>query len=155
MVGLPAPKNFRMSNDDQMQSTYFRDDYMAQHLADEPDDDAQPTTSYGAKYLNWHSLCTETEQRPFVDAVIKAAQADPNDKSIPRYFFLTGAGGTGKTFTYNVNNKRWGSFFIKTSDHHRRNENVGTSGLAVCYHWNRCRTAHRRLYSPSPLWSAQ
>lgn len=86
-----------------MESTYFRDDFMAQHLADNPEDGVHPTTSYGAKHLDWYEKCTDTEQKPFVDAVFKAVKAeDKYDKNIPRYFFLTGAGGTGKTFTYNV-----------------------------------------------------
>lgn len=102
MVGLPAPKNFRMSNDEQMESTYFRDDYMAQHLADEDDDNANPTSSYQNKFQTWHAQCTDQEQKPFVEAVLKAVQADPRDQNVPRHFFLTGAGGTGKTFTYNV-----------------------------------------------------
>jgi len=37
-----------------------------------------------------------------VDEVLKAAASDPNDIGIQRQFFMTGAGGTGKTFTYNV-----------------------------------------------------
>lgn len=103
MVGLPAPPNFQMSDAEQMDITYFRDDYMTHYMADEAGDArTNPTNSYDHKYKTSYAQCTETEQKPFVDAVFKAVNADPNDKSIPRHFFLTGAGGTGKTFTYNV-----------------------------------------------------
>jgi hypothetical protein len=76
---------------------------MQQHLADDEEDvqDTQPRNSFAAKFQLWHDQCTEAEQRPFVDAVLAAAKANPLD-DVQRHFFLTGAGGTGKTFVYNV-----------------------------------------------------
>lgn len=76
---------------------------MLQHMADEDEDvaDSQPRNSFAGKFQQWHNQCTEAEQKPFVDAVLAAAKADPSEK-IQRHFFLTGAGGTGKTFVYNV-----------------------------------------------------
>jgi hypothetical protein len=109
MVGLQPPPNFRMTTDEEIESEYFREDFMAQHLADEDSDanQQQPRNSYATKFKTWYDQCTLQEQKPFVDAVLAAAKADPRDKSIPRHFFLTGAGGTGKTFTYNVMNKHY------------------------------------------------
>jgi hypothetical protein len=100
---LPRPKNFKTTLRDEIRREYFRDDFIQQHLADEDEDvaDTQPRNSFAAKFQQWHNLCTETEQRPFVDAVLAAAKAEPTD-NIKRHFFLTGAGGTGKTFVYNV-----------------------------------------------------
>lgn len=105
MVNLPAPKDFRMTQQDEIECTYFRDDYMALNLADEDDDQPTNANNYSSKFQTWHGQCTKEEQRPFVDAVLKAVTTNPKDTTVPRYFFLTGAGGTGKTFTYNVNLK--------------------------------------------------
>jgi phage/plasmid-associated DNA primase len=102
MVGLPPPKNFRMDIEDEIECEYFREDYMARHMADEPGDENRPQNSYSKKAQEWYNKCTKEEQQPFVDAVLKAAAAGPNDTTTQRHFFLTGAGGTGKTFTYNV-----------------------------------------------------
>lgn len=115
-VGLPKPRNFALTLQDDIQSEYFREDFLAhqiaddddgeniaQNIADDPlDENTAQKSSYLSRFEQWHKMCTESEQRPFVDEVIAAAQADPGDASHRRCFFLTGEGGTGKTFVYNV-----------------------------------------------------
>jgi hypothetical protein len=107
IVGLPAPENFRMTVQDEIDCTYFQEEFLADKLNDDDEQEEagtprQPSSSHKDNYKLWHSQCTEKEQRPFVDRVMKAVRAKPADKNTQRLFFLTGAGGTGKTFTYNV-----------------------------------------------------
>lgn len=120
-VGLPRPKNFEMTMQDDIQSEYFREEFFsangvddddgigATNIANDPDDgNTAAKRSYLTRFQEWHKMCTDSEQRPFVDAILAAAEADPRDTSHQRYFFLTGEGGTGKTFVYNV------TFFVLT-----------------------------------------
>lgn len=54
------------------------------------------------RFESYYGQCTVHEQKPFIDSVLHAIDAHPRDRAVRRLFFLTGAGGTGKTFVYNV-----------------------------------------------------
>jgi len=102
VVGLPAPKNFKMTLDDEFECIYARDDFLAKHVADEDGDQSGIGQNYDNLFNRFYGLCTESEQRPFVDQILQAATEDPSASQTHRLHFLTGEGGTGKTFVYNV-----------------------------------------------------
>jgi hypothetical protein len=75
---------------------------MRRHLADEDEHPGTaPRNSYQARYHDWRKQCTPEEQLKFVNRIFEAVN-DPDNNTLQRCFFLTGEGGTGKTFTYNV-----------------------------------------------------
>lgn len=47
VVGLPAPADFRMTVEAEIESEYFREEFMARNLADDEDDaSVLPRTNY-------------------------------------------------------------------------------------------------------------
>lgn len=92
-----------MDTDAEIESEYFRDQFIARNLADEEDDASDlPRTNYGTIFEGFYRQLTVEEQKPFVDEIFQAVDAHRRDSKTNRFFFLTGAGGTGKTFVYNV-----------------------------------------------------
>ena len=102
IVGLPAPENFQMTREEEIENEYFPENFMARHVADEDGDPLGKKISYPEVFKEHRAMCTEKEQKPFVDKILKAALEPPLSAKLPRYHFLTGRGGTGKTFVYNV-----------------------------------------------------
>lgn len=91
-----------MTREEEIENEYFPENFMARHIADEDGDPLGKKLSFPEIFKEHRAMCTEKEQRPFVDKILKAAREPPLSTKFPRYHFLTGRGGTGKTFVYNV-----------------------------------------------------
>jgi len=91
-----------MTITEEIENQYFPEQFMAKYLADEFDDSTGPVNNFNNMFQNNFNKCTLSEQKPFVEQILQATALQPTDNSVPRLHFLTGAGGTGKTFVYNV-----------------------------------------------------
>jgi hypothetical protein len=103
-----------------LNAEYFLGNYLQRlNSSDDPDISAPWTTRQYQEYYDSHWLLANDEQKAVVDQISEAANYryfERNDclergrkglykdfdKDIVRRFFITGDGGTGKTFTYNV-----------------------------------------------------
>lgn len=88
----------------QRRQEYADDDRNEDGDIDNSDDGPMTAAEYAAE---WDAFDKQlhNEQRSFVDAVCRSVELRRDNKLDPsqQLFMLTGDGGTGKTFTYNVN----------------------------------------------------
>uniref|UniRef100_A0A183BHX0 ATP-dependent DNA helicase n=1 Tax=Globodera pallida TaxID=36090 RepID=A0A183BHX0_GLOPA len=87
--GLPTPQNSIINNPELGVNDFF----FPQHLADDDVDETVDTSTFGTAQLN-------EEQKQFFDKIQKVLSVSPNNPA-KRLFFLSGDGGTGKTFLLN------------------------------------------------------
>jgi hypothetical protein len=88
--GLPLP-NVSLANDPDRAIDEF---FFPQHVCDDEMDETVDTTAFEHNKLN-------DEQKLFFNLIRDAVLTSPENTSVDRLFFLSGDGGTGKTFLLN------------------------------------------------------
>jgi hypothetical protein len=147
-----AGDNFPIDISARIAAEYFLGDHLqAINNDDAPDISAPWTARQYQEYYDSHYQLANDEQMAIVDEISNAANYRYSERqdciernrkgrydinNIIRRFFITGDGGTGKTFTYNVLLQNFKTIIVIFLASHSKTKSFWHQCGSLCNHWH-------------------